>query len=176
MAHAPTNTPWQIAAHRVYSTGDAVRLVRAAPADAAELTAVALAAKRHWDYPLRWLELWRSDLTIQPEFIANPAHTVVKAQRGAQTLSFYALACAAEQAALEHLWVLPAAMGQGVGRMLFQHAMQEARRRGATALAITADPNAEGFYLRMGARRVGEKRYLLEGRPRVLPLLVCDIA
>ncbi len=153
-----------------------MRLVRAIPADADELTAIALAAKRHWDYPLRWLELWRPALTVQPAFIADPAHTVIKAQRDKQTLGFYALICAAEQATLEHMWVLPAAMGQGVGRMLFQHAVQEARRWGAPTLAITADPNAEGFYLRMGARRVGEKRYLLEGQLRVLPLLVYDMA
>ena len=31
--------------------------------DAAALTAVTLAAKAHWGYPARWLELWRTDGT-----------------------------------------------------------------------------------------------------------------
>jgi hypothetical protein len=40
---------------------------------------------------------------------------------------------------------------------------------------IEADPNAEGFYRRMGARRVGEISYELDGRKRVLPLLAMDL-
>jgi hypothetical protein len=43
-------------------------------------------------------------------------------------------------------------------------------------VAIEADPNAEGFYLRMGARRVGESVYEIEGRKRKLPLLSVEIA
>jgi len=42
-------------------------------------------------------------------------------------------------------------------------------------LGIEADPNAEGFYRRMGARRVGEIVYALDGRERVLPLLTVEV-
>ena len=38
-------------------------------------------------------------------------------------------------------------------------------------MEIEADPNAEGFYRRMGARRVDEIVYEIDGRERVLPLL-----
>lgn len=170
--------PWQNAAHRVYSpgrTGAQVQIVRARPDDADTLTAIAFAAKRHWGYPLRWLEAWRDELTIRPEFIASQAQAVYAAQYRGKVAGFYALTCANRQAALEHLWVLPEAMGQGIGRALFEHAVQQARGFGAMTLEITADPNAEGFYLRMGARRVGERTYQLEGQPRRLPLLVLDI-
>ena len=40
---------------------------------------------------------------------------------------------------------------------------------GVTALSIESDPHAEGFYLRLGARRIGEVPSTLPGR--VLPLL-----
>ena len=40
---------------------------------------------------------------------------------------------------------------------------------------LEADPNAEGFYRRMGARRVGETTYELDGRERILPLLALDM-
>ena len=42
---------------------------RAAIEDAGELTRVAHESKSHWGYPRRWIELWRDDLTITPEFI-----------------------------------------------------------------------------------------------------------
>jgi hypothetical protein len=48
--------------------------------------------------------------------------------------------------------------------------------RGASAVAIESDPNAEGFYLRMGARRVGENVYEIEGPKRKLPLLTVEIS
>jgi len=54
--------------------------------------------------------------------------------------------------------------------------MREAARRGANTVAIEADPNAEGFYLRMGARRVGENVYEIVGRKRKLPLLSVEIS
>lgn len=185
MTHASSSTPWQNAAHRVYSGGDLrLRIVRARPDDADKLTAIAYAAKRHWDYPLRWLEAWRDALTIRPEFIAGrapdpdqgQAQVVYAALAGAKPVGFYALTCAGRQATLEHLWVLPEAMSQGIGRALFQHAVHQAQDFGAETLAITADPNAEGFYVRMGAHRVGEATYLLEGRRRRLPQLALDIA
>jgi hypothetical protein len=58
-----------------------------------------------------------------------------------------------------------------VGRALFEHAVGTAASLGAEVVGIEADPNAEGFYRRMGAKRVGEIVYELDGRERVLPLL-----
>lgn len=46
----------------------------------------------------------------------------------------------------------------------------------ARIIKIESDPNAEKFYLHMGARRVGEKRAILDGQERVLPLLVLDVS
>ena len=65
-------------------------------------------------------------------------------------------------------------MGTGVGRALFDHAMKTAAAAGAAAVKIEADPHAEGFYERMGARRIGEEVYELDGQRRVLPLLIAE--
>jgi hypothetical protein len=46
---------------------------------------------------------------------------------------------------------------------------------GAAQVDVQAEPHAEGFYLHMGARRVGEFAYVLDGQPRVLPKLVFDL-
>lgn len=148
-------------------------IVTAHPADAATLTTIAIAAKRHWDYPLRWIEAWLPELTITPQFIDE--HTVFVALVGDRIVGFYALAFHDDLATLEHLWVLPAYIGQGIGRSLFEHAVRQAAAHRARRLRLTADPNAEGFYLRMGARRIGQKTYTLEGRLRVLPVLTMDI-
>ena len=153
--------------------GSALEIQRARPGYANTLTRIAFAAKAHWGYPERWMERWRDSLTITPEFIRrNEVHvaTVEGEQAG-----FYALVGEGRRIELEHLWVLPERMGTGLGRALFEHAVRTAASLGAGVVGIEADPNAEGFYRRMGARRVGEIVYEIDGRERVLPLLALDL-
>jgi predicted N-acetyltransferase YhbS len=67
-------------------------------------------------------------------------------------------------------------MGTGLGRRLFEHAMRRARGLGARTVTIEADPNAERFYRKMGARRAGENVYELEGKERALPVMAVELA
>jgi GNAT superfamily N-acetyltransferase len=60
-------------------------------------------------------------------------------------------------ALLDDLWVEPPSMGGGIGRALFQEAVRRAGELGATSVEWETEPNATGFYERMGARRVGER-------------------
>ena len=53
------------------------------------------------------------------------------------------------------LWIEPTHMRRGVGRRLWDHAMAAARAIGFTAVLIDAEPHAEGFYVAMGAERIG---------------------
>jgi len=144
------------------------------PGDAEVLTRIAFAAKRYWGYPERWIEGWRESLTITPEFVRD--NEVYAAISGGEPFGFYALAGTGCELELEHLWVSPAWIGSGAGRLLFEHAMDRAVSRGANLVEIEADPNAEGFYLRMDARRVGENVYDIEGHRRVLPLLKVELS
>jgi GNAT superfamily N-acetyltransferase len=57
---------------------------------------------------------------------------------------------------LGNLWLDPEWIGTGLGRQLWQHAVDTARITGFTALRIESGPNAEGFYRAMGAYRIGE--------------------
>jgi ribosomal protein S18 acetylase RimI-like enzyme len=72
---------------------------------------------------------------------------------------------------IDNLFVLPDYIGQGIGNRLFQHAVELARRRGYKILQLESDPNAVGFYQKMGMRKIGERRYDLDGQLRVLPLM-----
>jgi GNAT superfamily N-acetyltransferase len=142
----------------------------AARSDAEMLTVLALAGKRHWGYPEPWLEAWRGPLTITPDYL--PAHVVCCAEDGTGgVVGFYALERDGGFCRLEHLWLAPSLIGCGLGRQLFEHAVRAARALGVAELLIEADPSAEGFYLHMGARRIGETVSRLTGAERVLPQL-----
>jgi len=150
-----------------------MQIVRAKPEDAEALTKIAHAAKRHWGYPERWIESWREILTMRPEFIA--ANVAYSASEDGRAVGFYLLTTESDGLHLDHLWIAPQAMGRGIGRALFAHAVEKTRGLGHRTLRIEADPNAEGFYARMGARRVGEIVTEIEGQRRELPLLLYDL-
>ena len=150
-----------------------MQIVRAKPEEADALTEIAHAAKRHWGYPERWIQNWRDILTMRPEFIA--ANVAFCAREDAQIVGFYLLTNESDGLHLDHLWIIPRAMGRGIGRALFEHAVEEARKLGHRTLKIEADPNAEGFYTRMGARRMGKAITTIENQRRELPLLHYDL-
>lgn len=151
---------------------ESVKIREAQPEEAAKLTEIAHDAKRFWGYPESWIKHWQAELTISPELIAGT--DVFVAERDEQLLGFYALSPAGDQLELEHLWVRPEHVGTGVGKELFVHAMQRAAQQNFKQVNITADPNAAGFYQKMGAINSGEVVSEVEGQPRVLPRLKID--
>lgn len=147
----------------------AVSIVPASAGDAPALTELATRSKAHWPYPEEWLAEWRPQLRITEELVASAA--VFVARRGSTSLGFYALAITGRTASLEHLWVDPSAMRQGIGRALFEHARDRAGQLGCEILRIDSDPHAEPFYLAMGAARVGTVPAPVAGHRRELPRL-----
>ena len=144
-----------------------VHIRRATPDEAATLTAIAHAAKRYWRYPEHWIEHWKVDLTITPDFIAD--NEVFVAIVGDRIAGCCALVVNDSLAEIEHMWIKPEHIGAGVGRALFDQVRDRANELHLPALELSADPNAEGFYERMGAARVGEVRADMNGQTRLLP-------
>jgi N-acetylglutamate synthase-like GNAT family acetyltransferase len=150
----------------------ALKIREASTDEAPVLTQIAHDAKRHWGYPEHWIQHWQEDLTISSDFISN--NEVYVAERECEIIGFYALVIGDHRAELEHMWVAPTHIGTGVGKELFIHAMQTAAGETVSEVEISADPNAEGFYTRMGARRVGEVISEIDGEARHLPHLTVD--
>ena len=146
-----------------------LQIRRATPEQAEELSRIALAAKAHWDYPQRWLEIWRPQLTFRPQYFGENEGWV--ALVGETPVGFYTLQEKDGITSIENLWVSPEYMGKGVGKALFLHAVELARQRGNTTLQLEADPNAVPFYEKMGMHQIGEYQYELEGQPRSLPVM-----
>jgi GNAT superfamily N-acetyltransferase len=142
----------------------------ATASDAHTLSGLALAGKRHWGYPESWLEAWRGALTITPEYIAANVVYCAEDEAG-RVVGFYTLERDGDRFVLENLFLAPSFIGHGLGRQLFDNAARAAQALGATEMIIDSDPNAEGFYLRVGAVRIGETVSRLTGEERIVPKL-----
>jgi GNAT superfamily N-acetyltransferase len=146
-----------------------IMIRRAKPHEAGALSELALRSKGHWGYDAAFLASCRDDLTISTEEIANSAVYVIERADG--IAGFYSLKPVGHGAAdLDDLFVDPSAIGTGVGRRLWQHAITTAAELGHGELLIQSDPHAEGFYLAMGAERIGERESTVTPG-RMLPLL-----
>lgn len=148
------------------------RIRPARPEEAETLSALVLRSKAHWGYDEAFLEACRDELRITREMIAS-GHVAVLEEEG-QLLGVSALSFPGETAELERLFVEPDRIGRGYGRRLWRDAVARARGAGAERLVVQSDPQAEGFYARMGAERVGEAPSAsIPGR--VLPVLEAEL-
>ncbi|CAK7283723.1 GNAT family N-acetyltransferase [Streptomyces sp. RM1] len=147
-----------------------IRPARAAEADA--LTDLALRSKAHWGYDARFLEACRAELTVAAHEVVRRRATV--ADRGGRIMGFVTLEGEPPTGVVGMMFVEPRAIGQGIGRLLFERAVAAARDLGFTRLTIDADPHAEPFYRAMGAVRTGTvPSGSIAGR--VLPRMVVTI-
>ena len=142
---------------------------RATSDHADRLTEIAISAKRYWNYPEHWIQHWIPSLTISTEYISN--NEIWMAVLNETPVGFYSLKKEGEDLYLDNLWILPEYMGQGIGKALFEHALERCKIYNTSILKIDADPNAQTFYERMGAKKVSENHSLLFGQDRALPLM-----
>lgn len=112
---------------------------KATDVDAGILTEISFLAKRHWNYPERYYDLWINELTITTDYIAR--NIVYKAQLGDLIVGFYSIAenktdfFAGETFVqkgfwLEHLFIRPDYHKVGIGRRMIEHAKMISKKAG----------------------------------------------
>jgi GNAT superfamily N-acetyltransferase len=152
-----------------------IRIKQARADEADRLTDICLRAKAHWGYDDAFMALSREALTITPAMIAEGR--VIRAENGNGEILGVATAMPLAPKGvfdLGQMFVDPGAMRTGVGRKLFEAIVALIAAEGATKLVILADPHAVEFYLRVGAKRLGDAPS--ESIPgRLLPLLEYEI-
>lgn len=146
--------------------------IRAAvPADVEVLSRIALAAKASWGYSPSELAAWHAQLVVTAESLERWFTFLLEVE--GKAVAFAQVSPESNPWEFQALWVLPQYMHRGFGRALVRHAAAHAAARGQAVLAIDSDPNAESFYLRCGARVVGQVPAPIEGSPsRVRPQLI----
>lgn len=127
----------------------------ARPGEDVALTDLSLrSVQETWNYSDEFMAWEPEAITVSPKHIES-GMTYVLEENG-RMLGFYVLTVKERDIELSRLMVDSASTGNGFGRTLWDHAVQTARERGYRKLTLDADPNAEAFYLRMGAETLGD--------------------
>ena len=148
-------------------------VIRAARPDEGErLREIAIASKSHWGYEESAVRAWAAQGDFSAEGLAAKEFLVAEAD--GQPLGFASLIPKGDLCLLDDLWLEPASIGRGLGSKLFEACAERARQLGARRLEWEAEPNAVGFYERMGGR------YLRDSEPtefgRVIPVMGMDLS
>jgi maltose O-acetyltransferase len=150
-----------------------IQISKAQNIDAEVLTEISFAAKRHWNYPDSYYDLWRDELTITKEYIQQ--NIVFEALYLDAVIGFYSITengkdfysgdtFVKKEFCLEHLFIKPQYHKLGIGGLMLNHAKQISRDLSIRDLLIFVDPYAKGFYDKVGATYLYESKSSIPGR------------
>jgi GNAT superfamily N-acetyltransferase len=147
--------------HRELMSADAPQSMRIRPAggnDAPLLTALALRSKAYWGYTDEFIAACREELTYTKEQIEAPQNFGYIYLSNELPIAFYVLEQTdVDVAELDALFVEPEYIGKGIGKKLIEHAKEQAEKLGIATIVIQGDPNAEPFYVAIGALPCGTR-------------------
>lgn len=131
---------------------------------------LAIRSKAFWGYDKDFLEQCAKELTYSEEDISSQSYEFYLAEVENKTVGFYKLEdLSKDKIYLDALFIEPDYIGKGVGQSLFSHAKSITKSYGGKTLQIVSDPNAEPFYIKMGAITIDSVTSESTGRP--LPLM-----
>ena len=130
-----------------------IKLREVRPDELPNLSELCLRSKAVWGYDDAFMAACRTELTLRPAELGS-THLQV-AERDTTAVGLAQVQVSGTEADLLKLFIDPAQLKSGVGRLLFEWAAAKARSLGAVRMVIEADPGAVPFYARMGARPAG---------------------
>ncbi|KEK22955.1 GNAT family N-acetyltransferase [Bacillus gaemokensis] len=139
--------------------------------EANELSELALNSKATWDYSEEFILACKEDLTITEKYIKN--HYVYILENEGVKIGFFSFQ-RKEEDVLDFLYLYPNYKGKGYGEILWRSVVEKAAELGIKSFMIDSDPNAKGYYMKMGAKLIGETPSTVF-KDRVLPLLQYDV-
>jgi len=133
-----------------------VLIHRAEPDEAQAITEIVMRSKAYWGYSDEFMRYAAALLTVTPDYLTKyPAYVLVN---NGQLQGFASLQeQTPNEVALDMLFVAPEAMGQKVGQQLVEYVMGIAAAAGYRILIVESDPNAAGFYEKMGGQLIGHR-------------------
>lgn len=149
-----------------------VRLRNAHPSEAEALTRLAMLSKQSWGYDDAFMHRVAVDMLVT-EHDVSTGHCVV-AEMDATIVAYLLVRMDREEAFLRDLFVHPTFFGRGLGRTLFDEALRYAGANGAVRLTLDSDPNAQGFYERLGMKCIGRVTSIA-GNGRTLPVMTLEL-
>jgi GNAT superfamily N-acetyltransferase len=140
--------------------------------EGAILREIAIAAKSHWGYDRTWVTQWVEDGGFSDEALGG--RDIYVAEVRGKPVGWAASLLKGDVCWLDDLWVEPSWIGKGIGSGLWRHVAEVASKLGAVRVEWEAEPNAVGFYEKMGGKYLRDSESSEWGR--VLPVMGVNVS
>ena len=119
------------------------------------LKSICIRSKGYWGHSKEWLDELSAFFEVNEDYVVKGWIRLVLLD--GEVIGFYGFELEElGKLKLDHLWLLPDFIGGGIGRTVWLEVLAHAKREGFESFVLDSDPDAAGFYERMGAEKIGE--------------------
>lgn len=112
--------------------------------------------KGYWGYPEEGLDRWMAAFSILNESYFDNAFGCV-AESAEETIGYYLFKTDESPPMLDYFFLDTRFIGQGYGRKLWDHCIEQAKSREWEEFTFLSDPHSLAFYEHMGAVKIDER-------------------
>ncbi len=129
-----------------------MQIARSKIQDLSELNKIVVASKSFWKYDENYLKTAIPLILITKDWLdKNEGYSIFTDDLA----GFMGFEISNLTLKLEHLWIHPSKMKQGLGKSAIKFLLELTRSRGLQRITLLPDPPAEGFYSHLGATFTG---------------------
>lgn len=132
------------------------------------LSKVAARSEAYWGYDSDYMDKFKLFYSVTEEFISkNPTFVIEKDDN---IVGFFGILAENDGASLEYFFIEPQYIGYGYGKLLWNYLINYCKIMGIKELVVITSPQAQEFYVKMGAVVCGEVESLLK-KGHIIPQL-----
>jgi len=147
---------------------ETLQLLAASAVHAELLSELAYQSEAYWGNDGKYMEQFRLHYNVTQKFISeNPVYLL---EENCLPVGFWGLTRTENGWELEFFYIDSPLIGKGYGRKLWDSLIGECGKIGVESFEFVTSPEAERFYLKMGAKTIGHVESLVR-KGRMIPRL-----
>lgn len=144
--------------------------IREAKLDEVEiLTNLAARSEAYWGFDNEYMDKFKVMYRVTKEFININSTFVIEEDN--RVIGFYSILFEDNKNSLEYFFIEPEFIGEGYGKLLWNHMITIGTRLCIKQIEIVTSPEAKEFYIKMGAIEVGIVESIVK-KGRIIPKLL----
>ncbi len=113
-------------------------------------------SKAYWGYDAAFMKKFMESFCVRADYI-HQQNTFIFSL-GLEDVGWYSFSQNSEhQLELDNFFLHPDYIGKGIGKTMWNDCVSTAKSYNAPFFVVWSDPNAEGFYFKMGCIKIGER-------------------
>ena len=149
-----------------------INIRRAKVGEGSILTNIAINSEAYWGYDEEYMESFKNTYGVSENYISNYPTFLIEDNQ--IIVGFYSILMNVGETELEYFFINPDYIGKGYGKLLWNHVIENAKSLNIKQLEIVTSPEAIGFYIKMGAVKIGEVESLVKVG-RKIPRLIYNV-